>query len=177
MREHCLIEGVLKALEDYVAAVERGAGFERADLGRFVTFIREFADARHHAKEEDVLFDAMVASGFARDRGPIAVMLGEHDLGRNHAARLAEIAGQNGVWSDELVAVLARAARAYAGLLRGHIAREDHVLYPMARSVLSPETLQRVTRRCEELDQRQTGTGDAAALERLGTELAERYAG
>ncbi|MBK9032944.1 MAG: tetratricopeptide repeat protein [Myxococcales bacterium] len=33
---------------------------------------------RHHGKEEDLLFEAMVEHGFSREQGPLAVMLHEH---------------------------------------------------------------------------------------------------
>ena len=45
-------------------------GDDRAELSRFVRFIREFADVRHHGKEENFLFEAMMAGGFPRDGGP-----------------------------------------------------------------------------------------------------------
>ncbi len=176
MEEHRLIETVLGALDNYAAAVERGNSFERDDLPRFVTFIREFADAKHHGKEEDILFAAMVANGFPRDGGPIAVMLEEHDLGRSHVGELAEIAASDGPWGEDLVAQLTKAARAYTELLRGHLAKEDNVLYPMARSALSPEAMQRVADGCEEVEQQHANSGHTARLERLAAELVERYA-
>ncbi len=175
MEEHRLIETVLGALDSYAAAVERGNGFERDDLGRFLTFIREFADAKHHGKEEDILFAAMVANGFPRDGGPIAVMLEEHDLGRSHVRQLAEIAASDGPWGEDLVALLNRAARAYTELLRGHIGKEDNVLYPMARSALSAETMKGVAEGCEEVEQHHADGGHTVRLERLAAELVERY--
>ena len=66
MAEHQQILGAIGALEVYAGEVRRGGG-DAAELGRFVTFIREFADAHHHAKEEDMLFAAMVEAGFPRD--------------------------------------------------------------------------------------------------------------
>jgi hemerythrin-like domain-containing protein len=46
-----------------------------------VDFIRNFADRFHHAKEEDVLFEALVKTA-CPENSPIAAMLMEHDQGR-----------------------------------------------------------------------------------------------
>ena len=74
-------------------------GDDREELSRFVRFIREFADARHHGKEEDILFRAMVAAGFPADGGPIAVMLMDHEAGREHVRVMAGRAGQAAPWT------------------------------------------------------------------------------
>jgi hemerythrin-like domain-containing protein len=174
MEEHRLIETVLEALEGYATAVEKGSVFERDDLARFVTFVREFADAKHHAKEEDILFAAMLANGFPREGGPIAVMLHEHELSRGYVRELADIAAGEGDWSEDTAARVAAAARSYTELLRDHIEKEDNVLYPMAQSVLPPDAMREVSERCEGVEQRHSQAGDTARLERLGAELAQR---
>ncbi|MFA7402971.1 MAG: hemerythrin domain-containing protein, partial [Pelobacteraceae bacterium] len=47
-----------------------------------IDFIRNYSDRFHHAKEEDVLFEALVKNGMPREHSPIAAMLMEHDQGR-----------------------------------------------------------------------------------------------
>ena len=89
MSEHRTIEEVLDALEGFAEGVRRKGTTERDELRGFVTFLREFADAHHHAKEEDILFRTMVEHGFPRDGGPILVMLHEHDQGRALIAAMA----------------------------------------------------------------------------------------
>ena len=48
-----------------------------------VDFIRNYADRFHHAKEEDVLFEALVDNGMPQENSPVAAMLMEHDQGRS----------------------------------------------------------------------------------------------
>src|SRR5512132_3975875 len=100
MTEHRLIERALDALVAFADEVRRKSSDEREELGRFVTFIREFADAHHHGKEEDILFAAMVQAGFPKHGGPIAVMLMEHDQGRALVRALGELASQAVPWGD-----------------------------------------------------------------------------
>jgi hemerythrin-like domain-containing protein len=173
MDEHKLILRACDALESFGSTVAAGGG-DPAELGRFVRFIREFADARHHGKEEDILFTAMVAAGFPRDGGPIAVMLMDHEAGRTHVGVMAEHAAQELPWSDTDRTAVAGAASGYAQLLRGHIGKEDRILYPMARMRLHDELMARVDRECASFEDRQVAAG-ADALKDLGRELVSRH--
>jgi hemerythrin-like domain-containing protein len=175
--EHRLIERAIDALVSF-ADEARGRGTDdRAELGRFVTFIREFADGCHHGKEEDILFQAMVEAGFPRDGGPIAVMLAEHDQGRQHVAALGALAEKKAPWTAEDRQRLAEAAHAYASLLRQHIHKEDAILYPMAQQRLPPALMDRVSRDCERYEAEKTGSGEHERLHRLAEDLVARHAG
>ncbi len=148
--EHRLIERTISALLSYASRIEHGA--DPADLGRFVDLIAGFADARHHGKEEDILFEAMVGAGFPRDGGPIAVMLAEHEQGRKFVAALRDAASRAGHWTADDRALIHEAATGYAELLRQHIAKEDMVLYPMARRALPQEIVTLMEARFDELE-------------------------
>ena len=174
MTEHRLIEGVLASLDAWTNALAAGEA-DREDLPRFVRFIREFADAKHHAKEENILFTAMADHGFPTQGGPIAVMLHEHDEGRAHVSVLAEGADQP-EWDASQRARLVEAARGYVSLLRGHIPKEDNVLYPMAADRLPPEAMQRVAERCAQVEDEYANSGNGERLESLARELIARYA-
>ena len=140
MNEHRLIEQVLGSLETFVSEIERGLAPERPLLADYGTFFREFADSCHHGKEEDILFQRMTERGFPRETGPIAVMLYEHEVGRGHASALRRIGdGVGPLTADESRVVLDNAG-AFIPLLRGHILKEDRILYPMAvRLLTGPE--------------------------------------
>jgi len=173
MEEHQLILSSLDALDAFASRLAE-AGEDRAELGRFVRFIREFADARHHGKEEDILFVAMVAAGFPREAGPIAVMLMDHEAGRAHVAAMAEKAGQSTPWTAQDRAAAVDASRGYADLLRGHIRKEDQILYPMARQRLHEEALARVDRDCAAFEEKQIAAG-GDSVKALARELVARH--
>ncbi len=181
MTEHRLIEQVIDALESFADEARRKSGAaendsERGELGRFVTFIREFADGCHHGKEEDILFAAMVDAGFPRQGGPIAVMLMEHDQGRAHTRTLKALAEQATPWTAENRQSLFEHASGYAALLRQHIHKEDTILYPMAEQHLSPDRLEAVSAACERYEEQKTGSGEHERLHRLAEELVGRHA-
>ncbi len=176
MNEHRLIERGIDALLAFTDEVRRKGGDERAELGRFVTFIRDFADGCHHGKEENILFATMVEAGFPGDGGPIAVMLMEHTEGRGYVQALAELQLQETPWSDEDRQRLADAAYGYGELLRQHIHKEDAILYPMAEQRLPPHYMNRIADECERFESHKASSGEAERLHALADELIGRHA-
>jgi hemerythrin-like domain-containing protein len=175
MSEHRVIERAIDALVAFTDQVRRGSG-DKAELARFVTFIREFADDQHHGKEENVLFQAMIDAGFPRDGGPVAVMLLEHDMGRAHVKALAAFSAQASAWSAEDRQAIAEEGLGYANLLRGHIHKEDEILYPMAEQRLPRAVLSRVDADCAAFDEAESRSGRQARLQALAQELVSRHA-
>jgi hemerythrin-like domain-containing protein len=177
MNEHRVIESVLDALVGFADEVRRKGSTEKEELARFVEFIRGFADACHHGKEEGVLFVAMVRHGFPREGGPIAVMLQEHDEGRAMVGVLKAHAEQEAAWSDADRQEIADAAFGFSDMLRHHIQKEDGVLYPMAEQHLPPDALQAVSEDCERFEAEKTGSGEHERFHALAESLVARYAG
>lgn len=175
MSEHRVIERACDALVAFTDEVRRGSD-DKAELARFVRFIREFADAAHHGKEENILFQAMIDAGFPRDGGPVAVMLMEHDEGRTHVRALAELAQQEAPWSAQDRQAIAEEGMGYASLLRGHIHKEDSILYPMAEQRLPGSVLSRVDEDCAAFDDAEVRAGRQEPLYELAEELVARHA-
>jgi hemerythrin-like domain-containing protein len=174
MNEHRTIERVLDALTGFADELQRTGTTEKDELGRFVTFVREYADAFHHGKEEAVLFEAMIEAGFPREGGPVAVMLHEHDQGRAFVRVLAARAAQPGDWSPDDRQEVLDAAHGFAGLLHAHIHKEDRILYPMAEQRLPPDVLEDVAGRCATLDAQKAAAGER--LVALAEALVARHA-
>lgn len=129
MREHDVILGVLAAMEGRLTLL--GQGEMQDEFWRdAIDFLRFFADQRHHAKEEDLLFPAMVEAGVPEEGGPIQVMKHEHEEGR------ALVRAMRAALDAHDAASLGRAACDFIELLREHIEKENTVLFPFAVSVL-----------------------------------------
>jgi hemerythrin-like domain-containing protein len=137
--EHKLILRMISLLEKNAALTAAGQYSNWKFYLDGVDFIRNYADRFHHAKEEDVLFEALITNGMPRANSPIAAMLMEHDQGRAYVGAMEKaaqeaLAGQSGRES-----LIAENALAYAELLREHISKEDEILYPLAERVLPEE--------------------------------------
>ena len=68
----------------------------------------------------------------------------EHDQGRAHV-RAIEVAAQKALVGEAgQTAIIAENAKGYAALLRGHIEKEDDILYPLAERVLPEKVRSRM---------------------------------
>jgi hemerythrin-like domain-containing protein len=137
--EHRLILRMIALLERNARLTAEG----RFDNWQFyldgVDFIRNYADRFHHAKEEDVLFEALVKNGMPRKSSPIEAMLMEHDQGRAYVGAMEKAAQKTLAGESGQEGVIAENALAYVELLRAHISKEDDILYPLAERVLPEE--------------------------------------
>ena len=128
-----------------LAALEgqwRGGG--AADVAGFVRFLEQEV-VQHFTLEEEALFPVLERH-LSRDQGPLAVMHSEHQAFRElvdalgAAVRARDVDAQR-VHAAEII-----------GLLRDHIMKEDHVLFPMALRLLGEDERHEVDERAAALD-------------------------
>ena len=112
---------------------------------QIVDFVKNFADKYHHLKEEDVLFMEMEKHGMPREGGPIAVMLHEHDEGRNYIKHAVEAIGKLKLGDDSAFEQLSKNLLNYCTLLTNHIGKENNILYPMADRLLPADVKSAMT--------------------------------
>lgn len=175
MNEHRLIEQVLGSLETFASEVEGGLAPERAVLADYGAFLRDFADACHHGKEEDILFQRMTERGFSRESGPVAVMLHEHRVGRGHVAVLREAGGGTGSLAPVETQLVLEHAGAFIPLLRTHILKEDRILYPMAVRLLTGPEMDAMEAAFEVLEASMRADGSYDRLRGLADRLTGAY--
>jgi len=142
--EHKLILRMIALVERNTELLEQGKFRNWQFYLDAVDFIRNYADRFHHAKEEDVLFIELIENGMPEKQSPIEAMHMEHDQGRAYVRALEE-AAQNALDGETgQSAIIAENAKGYAALLRGHIEKEDEILYPLAERVLPEEVRARM---------------------------------
>jgi hemerythrin-like domain-containing protein len=173
--EHRVIEQVLSCLEKMAGKALAEGILDETSARQALDFFQTFADGCHHGKEETCLFPLMEAKGFPRQGGPTGVMLFEHEEGRRHiramhAALAAAAAGQ-----DEAVRDFARHAHAYIDLLRQHIFKEEHRLFPMADQVFSAQDQANLVERFAHVEHHDMHEGTHEKYLQLANTLAERF--
>lgn len=134
-----------------------------------VDFIRNYADRFHHAKEEDVLFVELIKNGMPEKQSPVEAMHIEHDQGRAHVRAIEEAAQKALDGEIGQATVIIENAKGYAALLRGHIEKEDDILYPLAERVLPEEVRARM------LDAYARAEQKTPELEKKYVRLVESY--
>jgi len=162
--EHKIVLLVLQGAEREALAIRSGGAVRAEEIGQMVDFFRNFVDRCHHAKEERHLFPALGARGFPAESGPVAVMLHEHELGRAAIRAISDALPGAAAGDRAAAGALSRALLEYVELLRGHIFKEDNVLFPMAERVLPADEQARLA-----------GLFDAVEAEEIGPGVHERY--
>ena len=136
VEEHKLILRMIALVEKNTELLEQGKFRNWQFYLDAVDFIRNYADRFHHAKEEDVLFVELIKNGMPEKQSPIEAMNMEHDQGRAFVRAMEEAAQKALDGEVGQTAIIAENAKCYAALLRGHIEKEDDILYPLAERVL-----------------------------------------
>lgn len=162
--EHDVILEVLDAAERAANSLPETLARDEDWLDNFLDFVRNFADRCHHGKEEKRLFDLLELRGISREGGPIGVMLQEHDQGRAFIRAIADASQRAKEGDPAALEVVSTNLKAYVGLLRSHIAKENDVLFVMAEQVLTDEDQRELMEAFEHVE-----------TEEMGEDVHERY--
>lgn len=173
--EHRLIERVVFAMETFAGQMCGDRDEERACLLRLVTFFREYADLRHHAKEEEILMPALTEAGCRWDEGLLLTIRKEHDFERHLLQTLRHLSLQVGDWSAEDCRRLRDVAQRFVKFMRSHIALEDRDLQRLVTERLSDAERDRLETKLQHFDDRRELQGETALLVNLGHELIARF--
>jgi hemerythrin-like domain-containing protein len=149
--------------------------FDYDALEDCVAFIRLYADALHHGKEEDLLFPEMEKRGMPRDAGPIAVMLQEHEQGRAYARAMSEAIPEARAGDEHARRRLLKAGLGYVQLIRGHILKEDNILFNMADQLIDEPACRSLCAAYDGVCQRRFDGCTVAELEAILVRLLEQY--
>ena len=173
--EHQGILLMLKILEKVCAKLEAKEEVDPEHLERIVEFFRVFADKCHHGKEEDLLFPEMEKSGIPRERGPIGVMVMEHDQGRAFVKGMGEAASLYKKGESTASAEFAKNGRDYIALLTRHINKENNILFPMGDRAVSREKQGKLVEAFKTLEREKIGGGTHEKFHKLLHHLQEVY--
>ena len=127
---------IVKLTDIILSMVEKqSTNTDHFDL--IINLIRNFADGTHHAKEEGFLFPLMGEKGFSPEFGPVAVMLHEHEQGRNYVKAAVEAIQKYKTGNEAALQTVYENLSGYAYLLQNHIDKENNILFRMADEVFS----------------------------------------
>lgn len=171
MAEHRNIEKILDALEDALIKAEGGI-FPARRFALGLDFLREYADRRHHGKEEERLFPAMNRRGMPFEGGPLHCMLEEHKYGRGLLGSIAAALGPAEAGDQAARGTVLADFGSYIAFLREHIHKEDNVLFRMADGMLTPEDQKALEAEFAAFDGKKIGEKElAAALSEMAGNL------
>jgi hemerythrin-like domain-containing protein len=174
-KEHEAVKLMLRILQEISKRLDAGEKISAKHLTDILEFIRVFTDKCHHMKEEELLFPALESAGVARERGPIGVMLYEHQEAREFVKGMNEALEKFKEGEKKAGIEFARNARNYVELLTSHIYKEDNILYPMADDKLSATVQRELEQGFEKIEKEVIGPGRHEEFHRLLKRLEEEY--
>jgi hemerythrin-like domain-containing protein len=174
--EHDAVRLTLKVLERIVQKVEQtGTPDDPRHVEQLLEFFTVFVDRCHHGKEEELLFPALEQAGVARERGPIGVMLREHEIGREYVKKMKDAFSRIQAGIPQAAMDFARSARDYISLLNQHIVNENNVLFPMAERLLSEAAMHELSKGFDLIEEQKIGVGKHEEFHKMIDQLESVY--
>ncbi len=136
MREHGVLNRILLIYDEHLRLLTEKKTFDGSVLASSADIIRHFVEEYHEKLEEEFLFPRFRKAG--KMVNLVDTLLAQHEAGRQLTAQIKELAS---IATLKLVSdsdKLAEALRAFLRMYRPHEAREDTVLFPAFRSIVSP---------------------------------------
>jgi hemerythrin-like domain-containing protein len=173
--EHNAVLVALQILEKVEAALAAGSADAPGHLDQLIDFFRGFVDRCHHGKEEDVLFPELEKRGLPREGGPIGVMLMEHEIGRKHIRGMSAGMDQLRKGDSRAVDAIRENSTGYRDLLKAHIHKENHILFPMADRLVNDDDAAQIIDRFDEIERDRVGVGKHEAYHDMLHHMKEIY--
>lgn len=174
--EHDAVKLTLKVLDRICQKIElSGKMDDPRGVDHLLEFFTVFVDKCHHGKEEELLFPALEQVGVGRDKGPIGVMLKEHQQGREYVQKMKAAISQIKSGAASAVFDFTRTARDYISLLDQHIDKENTVLFPLAEKQLTAAKLAELSKGFEIIETEKIGVGKHEEFHKVIDHLEKVY--
>jgi hemerythrin-like domain-containing protein len=136
MREHGVLKRILLVYEEAIRRINAKKDLPPEALAVSARLIRDFIEDYHEKLEEDYLFPRFRKAGKLVDL--VDVLLAQHQAGRRLTETAIRLSTPAGLKSPEGRRTLSHSLAAFIRMYNPHEAREDTVLFPAFREIVSP---------------------------------------
>lgn len=176
MQEHQLILEMVQVIRKMCFGIYQGAKPDAKDFDDVMDFVKNYADAHHHGKEEEYLFRSMVDHLGKIGQNLITHgMLVEHDLGRMYMMDLREALSKYFAGDEESILDVIANVISYTHMIERHIKKEDELVYPYGVEHLPREVFQEVEKKTFEFEKKADEQGTQKHYVDMVQRLAEKY--
>jgi hemerythrin-like domain-containing protein len=137
MREHGVLKRVLLVYEEVIRRIDGKVEVPPDAVRRGADIIRSFIEDYHEKLEEDYLFPRFEKAGRLTDL--TRVLRVQHQAGRRLTDQITRLATLEHLKEPSSVAMLKDALHEFIRMYSPHEAREDTVLFPALREVVSKQ--------------------------------------
>jgi len=135
MREHGVLKRVLLVYDEAIHRIDGKKDFPVEAVKSGAEVIRTFIEDYHEKLEEDYLFPRFEKAGKLADLTKI--LREQHQAGRRVTEQITQLATAQALKNPSSAAKLKESMRQFIRMYAPHEAREDTVLFPALRSVVS----------------------------------------
>jgi hemerythrin-like domain-containing protein len=135
MREHGVLNRILLVYDEVIRRLETKEELSPDPLRDAASVIRTFIEDYHERLEEDYLFPRFEKAGRLTDL--THVLREQHQAGRRLTDRIVQLATLQSMKDLSHVVALKNVLRQFNHMYRPHEAREDTVLFPALRQIVS----------------------------------------
>jgi hemerythrin-like domain-containing protein len=137
MREHGVLKRVLLVYEEAIRRIDARQDLSPDTVRGGATIIRTFIEDYHEKLEEDHLFPRFEKAGRLVDL--TKVLRAQHQAGRRLTEQITQLATLQALKDPKSSATLKDAMRQFIRMYNPHEAREDTVLFPALRQIVSKQ--------------------------------------
>lgn len=168
MREHGVLRRILLVYEDIQGRLTSGKEFPPRTLSNAAEIIRKFIEQYHEKLEEDYLFPRFRKAGKLVDL--VDVLLEQHKAGRRLTPQIIQFAEPAALKEAHKRKQLADTLQLFLRMYRPHAAREDTILFPALRTIVSEKEFHDLGEEFEEKEEKLFGEG---GFEKIVAQVAD----
>jgi hemerythrin-like domain-containing protein len=168
MREHGVLRRILIIYEDIRSRLNSGKEFPAETLSSAAGIIQEFIEQYHEKLEEDHLFPRFREAGKLVEL--VTLLKEQHEAGRRLTLQVLQSATPAAPKEAPKRKKLADTLHLFLRMYRPHAAREDTILFPALRTIVSAKEFDSLGEEFEEREEKLFGEG---GFERVVAQVAE----
>jgi len=162
MREHGVLKRVLLCYREMTSQAQAGGSLNAQHLHDAALVIHDFIEGFHEGLEEGFVFPRLRQAG--QVTGTVSTLLLQHARGRVLTQFILAHATAPEVASAGTRGELTAAMQAFVRMYEPHEAREDTVVFPAFRQLLSPQELADLGQHFADLEHQQFGRDEFTAM-------------
>lgn len=154
MREHGVLNRVLLIYEEIIKRIENNIDFQIDTLINTANIIKSFIEDYHEKLEETYLFPIFEKQ--KKEVRLIKTLRNQHNKGREITAQLQKLSSKNKLDKSTKKSIK-NALQKFIRMYRPHEAREDTILFPQVRSLISETEFKELGEKFEDLEHKLFG--------------------
>lgn len=157
MREHGVLKRVLLVYGEGIRRLDANLELPPEAIADAAKIIRTFIEDYHEKLEEDHLFPRFLKANMHVDL--VEVLLAQHQAGRGVTDQTMAMANLQAIKNPDDRRTLAESLRIFIRMYEPHEAREDTVLFPALRKIVTPHEYDALGEDFEKIEHQKFGEG------------------